>query len=54
MATKNKKETVNTETKNLANLVIKEIGNENFDFDVLQKMQQAFSTASKQKQREAF
>ncbi|WCR57066.1 MAG: hypothetical protein PG979_001123 [Rickettsia asembonensis] len=54
MATKNKKETVNTETKNLANLVIKEIGNENFDFDVLQKMQQAFSNASKQKQREAF
>lgn len=54
MATKNKKETVNTETKNLAKLVIKEIGNENFDFDVLQKMQQAFSTASKQKQREAF
>ncbi|AFC71356.1 DUF5410 domain-containing protein [Rickettsia australis] len=54
MATKNKKETVSTETKNLANLVIKEIGNENFDFDVLQKMQQAFSTASKQKQREAF
>lgn len=38
MATKNKKETVSTETKNLANLVIKEIGNENFDFDVLQKM----------------
>jgi len=54
MATKNKKETVNTETKNLANLVIKEIGNENFDFGVLQKMQRAFSVASKQKQREAF
>ncbi|QWB86489.1 hypothetical protein JRD95_00540 [Rickettsia parkeri] len=54
MATKNKKETVNTETKNLANLVIQEIGNKNFDFVVLQKMQQAFSTASKQKQREAF
>ncbi|HJD60454.1 MAG TPA: DUF5410 domain-containing protein [Rickettsia endosymbiont of Omalisus fontisbellaquei] len=54
MATKNKKETVNTEAKNLANLVIKEIGNKNFDFGVLQKMQQAFSTASKQKQREAF
>ncbi len=54
MATKNKKETVNTETKNLANLVIQEIGDENFDFGVLQKMQQAFSTASKQKQREAF
>ncbi|AFB31866.1 MULTISPECIES: DUF5410 domain-containing protein [spotted fever group] len=54
MATKNKKETVNTETKNLANLVIQEIGDKNFDFGVLQKMQQAFSTASKQKQREAF
>ncbi|MFA1688513.1 DUF5410 domain-containing protein [Candidatus Rickettsia barbariae] len=54
MATKNKKETVNTETKNLANLVIQEIGNKNFDFVVLQKMQQAFSIASKQKQREAF
>ena len=54
MAPKNKKETVNTETKNLANLVIQEIGDENFDFGVLQKMQQAFSTASKQKQREAF
>ncbi|EAA25471.1 DUF5410 domain-containing protein [Rickettsia sibirica] len=54
MVTKNKKETVNIETKNLANLVIQEIGNKNFDFVVLQKMQQAFSTASKQKQREAF
>ncbi|CAK6515128.1 MAG: Type I site-specific deoxyribonuclease [Rickettsia helvetica] len=54
MATKNKKEIVNTEAKNLVNLVIKEIGNENFDFGVVQKMQQAFSTASKQKQREAF
>ena len=39
MATKNKKETVNTETKNLANLVIQEIGDKNFDFGVLQKMQ---------------
>ncbi|ABV74838.1 hypothetical protein A1C_02715 [Rickettsia akari str. Hartford] len=54
MATKNKKTTMSTETKNLANLVIKEIGNENFNFDVLQKMQEAFRTASKQKQREAF
>ena len=45
---------MNTETKNLANLVIQEIGDENFDFGVLQKMQQAFSTESKQKQREAF
>ncbi|WP_347938690.1 DUF5410 domain-containing protein [Rickettsia oklahomensis] len=54
MATKNKKETVNTETKNLTHLVIKEIDSENFDFGILQKMQQAFSTASKQKHREAF
>ncbi|ADE29885.1 DUF5410 domain-containing protein [Rickettsia prowazekii] len=54
MATKNKKEIVNTETKNLANLIIKEISKESFDFGILQKMQQAFSTASKQKQREAF
>ncbi|AAU03831.1 DUF5410 domain-containing protein [Rickettsia typhi] len=54
MATKNKKEIVNNETKNLANLIIKEIGKENFDFGILKKMQQAFSTASKQKQREAF
>ncbi|WP_341786825.1 DUF5410 domain-containing protein [Rickettsia endosymbiont of Cantharis rufa] len=54
MATKNKKETVDTETKKLANLVIKEMGSENFDFDVLQKIQQTFSTTSKQKQREAF
>ena len=38
MATKNKK-TVNTETKNLTNLVTKEIDSENFDFGVLQKMQ---------------
>lgn len=54
MATKNNKETITTDTKKLANLVIKEIGNENFDFGVLQKMQKAFSTASKQKQREFF
>ncbi|KIJ88318.1 DUF5410 family protein [Rickettsia asembonensis] len=39
---------------NLANLVIQEIDNENFDFGILQKMQQAFSIASKQKQRKAF
>lgn len=38
----------------LANLVIEELENENFDLKILQKMQQAFSTASKQKQREAF
>ncbi|AFC71357.1 DUF5410 family protein [Rickettsia australis] len=39
---------------NLANLVIQEIDNENFDLRILQKMQQAFSIASKQKQRKAF
>ncbi|GAA5252721.1 DUF5410 family protein [Candidatus Rickettsia kedanie] len=39
---------------NLANLVIQEIDNENFDLGILQKMQQAFSIASKQKQRKTF
>ncbi|ABV74837.1 hypothetical protein A1C_02710 [Rickettsia akari str. Hartford] len=41
-------------SRSLVNLVIQAIDNKNFDLGILQKMQQAFSIASKQKQRKAF
>ncbi|WP_341794250.1 DUF5410 family protein [Rickettsia endosymbiont of Rhinocyllus conicus] len=54
MLKESKKSQNSITNKNLADLVIEELENENFDLKVLEKIQQAFSTASKQKQREAF
>lgn len=54
MSKESKKNQNSITNKNLADLVIEELENENFDLKVLEKIQQAFSTANKQKQREAF